>query len=83
MNDSTIYMISNFKKNYYFYKPTRDKHVLGELHASIDSGENPYKRHSLLLKDRKFYTSSFGTDRNKREECPINDWIDERSESFV
>ena len=39
--------------------------------------------HSLILKDRKLCASSFDTDRNKREECPINDWIDKRSTSFT
>ena len=44
-----------------------EKDMLGELYAPMESDKNPCKRHSLLLKDRKFYTSSFGTDRNKRE----------------
>ena len=60
-----------------------EKDMLGELYAPMESDKNPCKRHSLLLKDRKFYTSSFGTDRNKREQCPINDWIDEGSSSVM
>ena len=85
MNDTVISMISNFlqQKNHYFYKPTRDKDILGELHAPRYSDEYPHWRNSLALKDRKFYTFSFNTDRSKQEEYPINDWTNEGSVSFV
>ena len=49
--------------------------MLVELHVPMQFDENSCRRHSLLLKDRKFHTSSFSTDINKLEEFPINDCI--------
>ena len=57
--------------------------MLGELCVPIDSDENQCKRHRLILKDKISCTSSFGTDRNNREECNINDCVNEVSAPFI
>lgn len=84
MNDYTIEYISTILEQIIcvFYKPTREKHFIGQIFMP---GEdlNSLKRSALFFIDGRFYYNPDKNKVNNRVICPIDEWLNDGSITFM